>query len=117
MSYTFLASTKLEVFSNFLNLESISEINQFDIVYQPLIEEFKTKVLCTKEGELIIRMESFNTIRTQILFSLFKFLQHQKGLGAILKITWKVPLDNIKMLETAMDFAELYELQIAISID
>tara|TARA_B100001245_G_C22781445_1_gene377326 strand:+ start:400 stop:753 length:354 start_codon:yes stop_codon:yes gene_type:complete len=117
MSYTFQALVKERISSNFLNLRAISQINQFDIVYQPMIEEFKTKVIYTRTGELVINMDSLNKDRIQTLFSLFKFLQVQQQLGAVLKITWEVPLSNILMLETAMDFAELYELQVTISID
>ncbi|WP_258097409.1 SiaC family regulatory phosphoprotein [Marinoscillum pacificum] len=117
MSYSFQALVQERRSSNFLNLRTISKINQFDIVYQPLIEDFKNKVRYTKSGELVINMDFLNKERARTLFGLFKFLQTEQRLGAVLKITWEVPLSNILMLETAMDFAELYELQVTISID
>ncbi|MBR10439.1 MAG: hypothetical protein CMP48_22485 [Rickettsiales bacterium] len=117
MNYTFQISQRKEISSNQLYLETIDNLSQFDVLYQPLIEELKNTLIQTGSGELMIKMDSLNVLRARTLFNLFKFLQLQNSLGAILKITWKVPLHNIKMLETAMDFAELYELQIAISID
>lgn len=117
MNFTFQTLLEKRVCFNQLTLRAISEINQFDMVYEPLIEEFKSKILYTRAGELTINLDSLNLSKTRALFSLFQFMEEQEKQGAKLKITWQVPTTNLMMLETALDFAEMYELQVCIAID
>ncbi len=102
--------------SNQLTFLSISQMSQYEIIYRPLIDEFKRQLLASKQGELRIQLKKLDILALKSLFSLFRFLRNQKKLGATVKVYWHVEIDNTYMLETAMDFAQLYQIEVVIPL-
>lgn len=102
--------------SNQLVIHTTTKISQFCAVYDPLIEEFKRQVLSMGMGDVTICLDVLNVQKTKMLFELFKFMKQQQESGAMVKVYWEVEVSNIMMLETAMDFAQLYQLEVVISL-
>ncbi|MEQ8473323.1 MAG: SiaC family regulatory phosphoprotein, partial [Marinoscillum sp.] len=64
-----------------------------------------------KQGcQLELFFKTLNTSTVKVLFDLFKYLRNEKLKGNDVRVTWRAEVSNPDMLETGMDFSELFDL-------
>lgn len=103
---------KYNKFANTLTIKGASTRQAMDEFYSLSIQKFKSNLASKKYGTLNLNFKTFNTSTAKVLFDLFKSIRDEKAAGAAVKIRWEVFLTELDMLETAKDFAELFDLDI-----
>lgn len=78
--------------------------------YTPIIDAFKLNCVNGKRCEMKLFFRKMNTSTVKILFDLLKFLRGEKQKGCKVNVTWCADLDDVDMLETGIDFSELFGL-------
>ena len=101
-------------FANTLTIKGSSTREEMGGFYRTVVEKFKMGLATKKYGTLNLNFKTFNTSTAKVLFDLFKSIRDHKASGAAVKIRWEVFLTELDMLETAKDFAELFDLDINI---
>ncbi len=79
-------------------------------LYFPIIEKVKRLFFRSKSIEVEIALQYFNTSSSKCLFDLFKVLKVLKRRGANLRINWYYDEDDMDMLETGEDYADILML-------
>lgn len=79
--------------------------------YQPVIDNFKAKFVDGESCHVDLSFDKLNTSSAKILFDLFKFLRAKKSAGSQVKVIWRSLPSDMDMLETGMDFAEIFDLE------
>ena len=79
-------------------------------VYFPVIHKIKHLFAKKKQIEVTIALQYFNTSSSKCLFDLFKELKKFELAGADLRINWCYEEDDIDMLETGEDYADILGL-------
>ncbi len=105
---------RYEVRSNYLVIKGRSTGDHMNRFYHRIINEFKTNVQIKKLGIIHLNLLSINTSTAKVLFDLFRFLRDAQLQGAKFGIQWDVSGSELDMIETARDFAELFDLKIKI---
>lgn len=75
-----------------------------------VMERFKAEAKTLPTIDVRVEFESLNTSSSCLLFDLFKFLGKAAQAGQQVNVLWVTSHDNIEMIETGMDFQEIYDL-------
>lgn len=100
--------------TNHLQIKGDSKALNILEFYAPLISELKRNTYRCHDCHVELFFKTLNTSTVKILFDLFKFLGGQKRVGKNIKVTWSARLKDLEILETGMDFSELFDLNFQI---
>lgn len=101
------AANHLIVKGNFSGLNFLT-------INQDQIDSFKRRFRNNELCEVDLFFEKLDTHTVKILFDLFKFLKLKVSHGANVKVIWRVYPEDIDMLQTGFDFAEIYNLNFTV---
>lgn len=91
-----------------LNGKSTGE-NVADL-YKPVITMLKQDTVASKTVTVDIQLSDINTKTTGVLFDLFKYLGLKKLTGGNVEVIWRVDATNADMIDTGLNFSDLYDL-------
>lgn len=106
----------LNRYVNALTIQGVSRRVDMQGFYESIVSEFKTGIINKGFGQLRLQFQMFNTSTVKVLFDLFKFLRERKEKGYLLKVFWDVKINDVDMVETAMDFSDLFGLDVKIGL-
>ncbi|HCX22731.1 MAG: hypothetical protein CMB80_17495 [Flammeovirgaceae bacterium] len=105
---------KYEKRSNYLVIKGTSTRDNMDHFYDRVMGEFKRNIKSKNTGVLHLNFKTFNTSTAKVLFDLFRYLRDAQYAGQRVAIQWDVYDSEPEMVDTARDFAELFDLKIKI---
>ncbi|RED91629.1 SiaC family regulatory phosphoprotein [Marinoscillum furvescens] len=79
--------------------------------YNPILSEFKKAADYMPQVTVELYFSNLNTSTAKVLFDLFKYLRSLAMGGKKVKVIWGSEAGNTDMLETGMDYQEIYELE------
>ena len=100
--------------SNYLMIKGTSTRDNIELFYGKVLREFKQKIKQMNTGVLHLNFKTFNTSTAKVLFDLFRSLLDAQNAGHLVAIQWDVYNSEEDMIDTARDFAELFDLKIKI---
>ncbi|WP_258101265.1 DUF1987 domain-containing protein [Marinoscillum pacificum] len=100
--------------SNYLMIKGTSTRDNIELFYGKVLKEFKQKIKQMNTGVLHLNFKTFNTSTAKVLFDLFRSLLDAQNAGHLVAIQWDVYNSEEDMIDTARDFAELFDLKIKI---
>lgn len=101
---------KLSEDQKLLSIKGNSTQPEMQHFYEPVISRTRTFLENSGQLEVHLLFKSLNTSSIKVLFDLFKYFRSEKQLGADIKVVWAAESDHPEMLETGMDFSQLYDL-------
>ena len=101
---------KLSEDEKLLTVKGNSSMQDIHLFYDPVIS--RTKEYLEAKGQLSVHLmfKTLNTSSVKVLFDLFKYFRSQTKAGAKIRVVWAAESDHPEMLETGLDFSEIYEL-------
>ncbi|WP_258097950.1 DUF1987 domain-containing protein [Marinoscillum pacificum] len=100
--------------SNYLMIKGTSTRDIIELFYGKVLKDFKQKIKQMNTGVLHLNFKTFNTSTAKVLFDLFRSLLDAQNAGHLVAIQWDVYNSEEDMIDTARDFAELFDLKIKI---
>ena len=100
--------------SNYLMIKGTSTRDNIELFYGKVLKDFKQKIKQMNTGVLHLNFKTFNTSTAKVLFDLFRSLLDAQNAGHLVAIQWDVYNSEEDMIDTARDFAELFDLKIKI---
>ncbi len=100
--------------SNYLMIKGTSTRENMELFYDKVLREFKQNIKEMNTGVLHLNFKTFNTSTAKVLFDLFRNLRDAQNASHRVAIQWDVYDSEEDMIDTARDFAELFDLKIRI---
>lgn len=82
--------------------------------YKPVITMLKNDALTCKSVTVDMSLLNMNMSTVKVLFDLFKYLELKKLTGGNVEVIWRVDATNPDMIDTGLNFSDLYDLDIKI---
>lgn len=101
---------------NALTIQGASKALDIQDFYCSAVTDFKEGFEGKGFGQLRLELDTFNASSAKVLFDLFKFLGKRKQQGEMVKVYWDLHVNDVDMVKTAMDFSELFDLDIIIGM-
>lgn len=105
---------KYDRISNYLVIKGASTKENMENFYDKILRDFKQNISKKRTEVLHLNFKTFNTSTAKVLFDLFRFFRDAQFTGSRVAIQWDVYDSEVEMIETARDFAELFDLKIKI---
>lgn len=84
--------------------------------YEPFMVQLKYGLTHQKTTTVELYLKDIDSATTKVLFDLFKTLKQAMSEGADSQVIWMADRSNRKLQDMAMDFAELYELNMELKL-
>ncbi|REE05954.1 SiaC family regulatory phosphoprotein [Marinoscillum furvescens] len=75
-----------------------------------VVDQFKSDASELNKLKVEVQFNRLNTISSSLLFEVFKVLGKAAAMGKEVYVAWITTYDNIEMIETGMDFQDIYGL-------
>lgn len=81
---------------------------------EPVISMLKTDTLASRSVSVDVFLTEMNTESLKALFDLFKFLGLKKLTGGDVEVIWRAAATNPELVDTGLNFSDLYDLDVKI---
>ncbi|REE05956.1 SiaC family regulatory phosphoprotein [Marinoscillum furvescens] len=99
-----------------LHIAGVSLGAGMEAFYEPFVKELRQGLTNKKATTVELYLKDINPETAKVLFQLFKSLKKAMAEGTDSQVFWMADRSNRKLQDMAMDFAELYELNLELKL-
>ena len=99
---------------NSLVVRGNSTSTNMEDFYKPIMAMLKNDALTSRSVTVDMSLITMNMPTLKVLFDLFKYLELKKLTGGNVEVIWRVDATNPEMIDTGLNFSDLYDLDIKV---